>query len=113
MAEFANLIQNFGLAVAILIALGVFLWRLLVWIKPWVEKLVNAHLAFVNSTSATVDELKQTVSELKGLHEATTRNMGELVQSNMRTEQKLDKLVDSSARASDILQKMSNYQNGK
>lgn len=97
MQDVANLIQNFGLAVAILIVLGVFLWRLLVWVKPWIEKLINTHIAFVNSTSATVAKISDTVDELKSLHVSTSS--------------RLDDIASNSKRASDLLQKMANHQN--
>lgn len=96
MQDIASLIQNFGLAVAILIVLGIFLWRLLVWIKPWIEKLVTAHLAFVTSTSAAVEKIGESMSELKVLH--------------VDTAERLDELVTSSKKTSDLLQKMANHQ---
>lgn len=96
MQDIASLIQNFGLAVAILIVLGIFLWRLLVWIKPWIEKLITAHLAFVTTTSAAVAKITDTVDELKSLH--------------VETSEKLELLVGSSKKASDLLQKMANHQ---
>lgn len=103
MQDLAALIQNFGLAVAILIVLGVFLWRLLVWLKPWIEKLVSAHLAFVASTSEAVAKISETVDELKLLHTETAHQL-------QSTANQLGDIATTSKRASEILQAMANKQ---
>lgn len=96
MQDIASLIQNFGLAVAILIVLGIFLWRLLVWLKPWVERLITTHIAFVNNTNTAVSKISETIDELKCVHAETAS--------------KLEELVTSSKKASDLLQKMAHHQ---
>ena len=96
MQDLAALIQNLGLAVVLLLAIGIAFWRVIVWIKPWVERLITSHIAFVNSTDAAVTKLTDSVEELKHLHAGTAGQ--------------LQSILESSKTTATLLQRMANHQ---
>jgi hypothetical protein len=57
LTEFFHLVQTFGLATGLLVVIGIATWRVLVWLKPWVEKAFAAHIDFVATTAHTVAKL--------------------------------------------------------
>lgn len=56
MSDFTEILKNFGVAVAVLFALLIAIWRIAVWLKPWLEKLFTAHLSLVNAISQTQEK---------------------------------------------------------
>lgn len=59
MTQFDQIAQNFGVSVAMLAVICVFLWRALVWLKPRVDKLVDSHINLVNTTAESVASLTE------------------------------------------------------
>lgn len=57
MNEFIQIAQNFGVSVAMLAMIFMFLWRVLVWLKPRIDKLIDSHINLVETTAKSVDSL--------------------------------------------------------
>lgn len=49
MDDAIKLIQNLGFPTAVCLAVGAFLWRLMVWLKPRADKIIDAHLGLVTT----------------------------------------------------------------
>jgi hypothetical protein len=84
--SFAEMIQTFGLATAMLIVMGIFLWRLLGWIKPWAEKGMEAHLRFIAKTAETNEKLSDTL-------ESTRKTIAELALNEQKALVNHEKLL--------------------
>lgn len=52
-----EVLQMVGVPVAILIVLGLAMWKTARWLQPWVEKVLVSHLAFVDATESKLDML--------------------------------------------------------
>lgn len=57
--DYLDDVKSVGVSIAALIALATFLWRLLIWLKPWAEKAITAHINLVNVTCATIKRLEK------------------------------------------------------
>jgi small-conductance mechanosensitive channel len=84
MSDLSNMVQTFGLAVTGLIALSWFIWQCVRWLKPWAEKVLQAHLDFIRRTEEAI---------------AT------LIQSQQKQEGTLEKIVDTQVKQTDNIVK--------
>lgn len=68
-----ELIEKLGVPVGtLLLLLGAILfvgWRLLVWLKPWAEKAITAHIDLVTKTAMTVEKLGDSQQQQAGTQE--------------------------------------------
>lgn len=55
MTEWLGAIDRFGVAVCVLIATGLTIWRLGKWMGPRVDKVVDAHVGFVAKVGDQVE----------------------------------------------------------
>lgn len=56
MADFLSILERFGVSVGVLIAVGVAIWRTMVFLAPRFSKLIDAHCAFIESVSQTAEK---------------------------------------------------------
>lgn len=56
MADFLSILDRFGVSVGVLIAVGVAIWRTMVFLAPRFSKLIDAHCAFVEGVSQTAEK---------------------------------------------------------
>ncbi len=55
MAEYLDAVDRFGVAVTLLIAIGVTAWRVVKWLAPRVDKVVDSHVSFVSKVGDQVE----------------------------------------------------------
>jgi len=70
-----QVLQMVGVPMAILIVLGLAMWRTARWLRPWVERVLNSHLQFVDGTAGKLDSLCEKV---EGHTESVDRLVKEL-----------------------------------
>ena len=75
MGDVSNMIQTFGLAVTILIAVGFFAWRVIVWFKPWAEKVITAHLTLVAALTECQRRQESALEKVAESHSKQTDNL--------------------------------------
>ncbi len=77
MTEFSELVRALGLPGALLFIVGIVMWRVAKWAKPWGEEIVKSHLAFVRATSASMDanaaRLERTFAALERVEEQNAK----------------------------------------
>lgn len=75
MSDVSNMIQTFGLAVAILICIGIFAWRVIVWFKPWAEKVITAHLTLVAALTECQKRQEAALEKVADTHAKQTETL--------------------------------------
>lgn len=103
MAEFYTLVQTFGFPAGSLITLSVFLWRVLIWLKPYVEKIIDAHVNMISTTTVTI----------KQLGEAQEKQADTLVSLAATHEQQSKVLQQQTVRLDQIQQTLDQARQGK
>lgn len=79
MSEWAQIVQTLGVAGACLLGLCMFCWRVLVWIRPWIEKVFSAHLELVDKTSGAIQGLTESLHR----QESTLSQVAKTLEKNM------------------------------
>lgn len=87
MSDVSNMIQTFGLAVTILIFMGLFLWRIVVWFKPWAEKVISAHLSLVQALTECQRRQEAALETMASTHSKQTTLLTELKDSSVTSNQ--------------------------
>lgn len=73
MTEFVQLLQAFGLPVALLAIVGLAIWRIILWLKPWAERAIQGHIDLLDATTKSLEKISD-------LHEQQAASMGQLAQ---------------------------------
>lgn len=68
-----RLVSDHGISTVLLLAMGYGVWRVIAWLRPLVERLLNAQIDFIAKLDATIE------------------SQGRLIQS---LDQKVEKLVE-------------------
>lgn len=55
MAEMIGVAERVGVSFAILVAVGLTLWRVLVWLAPRADRVIDSHCNFIQGLSQQVD----------------------------------------------------------
>ena len=58
MQEYLTLFDRYGVSLCMLVAAGYFFRRMILWLSPRIDLLINAHVGFVTTTGEQV--IKQT-----------------------------------------------------
>ena len=85
MADFVDIAKNFGVEAVILFAMGMFFWRVLVWLKPWAEQMFQAHISLVTTLNDTQREHGQTLLKIADTQEAQTSLLVEMKTASVKT----------------------------
>lgn len=65
MPEFIAMLRDFGFPVALLCVIGAGFWRALAWLAPRADRVVEAHLDFVGTLKADVNDIKVEVRGIR------------------------------------------------
>jgi hypothetical protein len=79
-------LEKFGLPLVILVVLAWAIWRVAVWLRPWFERVLNAHLAFVDSVRESQ----------VGLTKEVERAQIKMAQQSVRTEEQVARLATAT-----------------
>lgn len=75
--------QHFGLPVGLLVSLCVFLWRLLIWLKPFAERAIEANLGMISAITVS----QETLVQIQGRHTDTLGQIARTQQQQVDLEQ--------------------------
>ncbi len=95
--DFLNLAQNLGVAVACLVALGLAVWRALVFIGINILKpLTERHIAFLDRLQEVIEKQTQVVDRLVSDHKSITDQLDGVVA-------KLDQIVNEVGEVKELI----------
>ena len=83
MGDVSNMIQTFGLAVTILFLVGLFIWRVVIWFKPWAEKVIVAHLTLVAALTECQKRQEAALETMASTHSNQTGLLKELKEASV------------------------------
>ena len=92
MADFVDVAKNFGVAASVLFAMGMFFWRVLVWLKPWAERMFQAHISLVTTLNDTQRKHETTLQQMADTQEAQTSLLGEMKTASIKTSEILSEM---------------------
>jgi hypothetical protein len=64
--EFIDLVSKLGFPAAIVAVMGLSCWRIMVWLRPRVDQVIDAHLVFVNSINETMAKNTKALEQMAG-----------------------------------------------
>lgn len=70
-----RMLNNFGLPILALIAVFVGVWRVLVWLAPRADRLINSHVTFVTEVGNTQKQIVITQQEIANSLNSQDRNL--------------------------------------
>lgn len=79
-------LERFGIPLVILGIVLWAIWRVAVWLRPWFERVLNAHLAFVDSVRESQ----------VGLTKEVERAQIKMAQQSVRTEEQVARLATAT-----------------
>ncbi len=62
--EFLHLTDRYGVALVVLIMLGLALWRIIKWCGPRIDRIVDAHVEMVRGVTNSVDGIKAALPDV-------------------------------------------------
>ena len=80
MAEYFAALDRFGVAVCVLIAIGVTAWRVGKWMGPRVDKVVDSHVGFVSKVGDQVERQTDCLLALSRVQELHGDKLNEIHQ---------------------------------
>jgi hypothetical protein len=84
MTEYFSAIDRFGVAVSILIAMGVTFWRVGKWMGPRVDKVVESHVNFVVKVGDQVERQTDCLAVLTKVQEVHGDKLNEIHEKLIR-----------------------------
>ena len=58
MTEFAQLISTVGFPIALIIMIGIAIWRVLLWLAPKADAVFHAHITLVQRLEKSIDKFE-------------------------------------------------------
>lgn len=89
LTEVASFISSVGFPIALVLLLGLAVWRIG---KPLLEKLVASHIAFLDSLGSNVTEIRQLYSEQNG-------RIGHIDEGVTDIRERIDRIEDRLSRS--------------
>lgn len=94
MTEFIQIAQSFGIPVAMLAVLIFFLWRVLVWLKPRVDAMIDSHIKLVENTSEAVKNTADTLVKMSENNIKDTKSLVALTESHTKLAQAQERTIE-------------------